>query len=233
LLRTGDVEGAVANFRKATELNPDLTVAYRNLAVGLLRQEKLAELQDAIRRWQAGVRKDNEPGGPIFLPRTTFNLSDGAFLRDSAACLIRNDVPTLDPKERARLRGQALAWLRDALTIWQKTFANEPDEKGASVMLMTRRYPREIFNKVGDVLALASLPESERQDWQRLLDDIANAVRRAQDACGFVRSWPGSVRTTFRTKVATASKHYTSSKYRVNLYLVLAQATASRLEAGT
>ena len=101
------------------------------------------------------------------------------------------DAANLEGKEYARLRGQALAGLRIALAAWQKTLDTDSDRELARVMFEMRRWQRdEDFNDVRGAVALAKLPDSERQDWQNLWEEVANLARRAgREAHGFMRDW--------------------------------------------
>jgi hypothetical protein len=89
------------------------------------------------------------------------------------------DAPTPDGQERARLRRQAVGWLRDdlgarakagdrarlrrTLAAWQQ----DPDLAGA-------RGPE----------ALAALPADERADWEKLWADVADLLRQTGVAEG-------------------------------------------------
>jgi hypothetical protein len=93
------------------------------------------------------------------------------------------DADQLDEKEKARLRGRALAWLRADL----EAMGRLPD-KGAD--------PARLAAGVGTVLghwqadpdlagvrgaeALGKLPEAERQPWQKLWQDVADLLKPAQ-----------------------------------------------------
>jgi tetratricopeptide (TPR) repeat protein/serine/threonine protein kinase len=115
----------------------------------------------------------------------------GAAHRYNAACATAlagcghgEDAVQLEEKEKARLRGQALDWLRADLAAMGRLL-----DKGADQARSTAR--------VGDVLkhwqvdpdlagvreadALAQLPDAERQPWQKLWQDVADILKRAQE----------------------------------------------------
>src|SRR5262249_44479124 len=121
-------------------------------------------------------------------PRLAENLQ--AFHRYNAAraaalagCGQGQDADKLDAKEKARLRGRALAWLRADLEAMGRLL-----DKGAD--------PARLAAGVGKVLrygqadpglagvrgpeALAKLPEAERQPWQKLWKDVSDLLRRAE-----------------------------------------------------
>ncbi len=108
---------------------------------------------------------------------------DAACAAALAGCGQGKDADKLDAKEKARLRGRALAWLRADLEAMGR-----PLDKGAD--------PARLATGVGNVLrlwqadpdlagvrgpeALAQLPEAERQAWKKLWDDAADVLARAQ-----------------------------------------------------
>jgi serine/threonine-protein kinase len=95
------------------------------------------------------------------------------------------DAAKLDAKVRARLRQQALTWLRADLTAWGKLLENQPDKgrsgtdfKSVLQKTMQRWQQDADFARVrGD--ALAKLPETERKEWQKLWDDLETLRQRA------------------------------------------------------
>jgi serine/threonine-protein kinase len=98
-----------------------------------------------------------------------------------AGCGQGEDVGKLDDQQRAHLRQQALAWLRADLGAWQMRLVNQPD-KARSVV----RYAMSYWQQESDLAgvrgeALAKLPEAERQAWQKLWEDVAALLRRAEE----------------------------------------------------
>jgi tetratricopeptide (TPR) repeat protein len=95
-----------------------------------------------------------------------------------AGCGQGNNAPTADP-ERARLRGQALVWLQGDLTVWRQRLDKEPDKARPAGLTQMRRWlvDPDLAGVRGE--AIAQLPEAERQPWQKLWDDVADALARA------------------------------------------------------
>jgi serine/threonine protein kinase/tetratricopeptide (TPR) repeat protein len=98
-----------------------------------------------------------------------------------AGCGQGADAKSLGDTERARLRQQARDWLRADLAAWSKQL----DDDGAKAAPLIRRTMQHWsadtdFAGVRGADALAKLPESERQDWQKLWADVADTLARAE-----------------------------------------------------
>jgi tetratricopeptide (TPR) repeat protein len=95
------------------------------------------------------------------------------------------DAARLDLWERARLRGEALAWLRADCAAWGRVLEKEP-QKARSVVVQQLRYWQEDADLAGvrDAGALAGLPEPERRAWQELWSAVAETLTRAQNKTG-------------------------------------------------
>jgi tetratricopeptide (TPR) repeat protein len=98
-----------------------------------------------------------------------------------AGCGQGKDVDHLNALERARLRKQALDWLRGNLTAL-RNIPEKDKEKAPPVVFqrMQRWLDDTDFNCVRAADALAKLPEAERADWQRLWEEVAALRQRAQ-----------------------------------------------------
>jgi tetratricopeptide (TPR) repeat protein/serine/threonine protein kinase len=100
-----------------------------------------------------------------------------------AGCGQGKDADKLDDKERAGLRRQALDWLRADLDEWGRLLDKEPDKGRPAIAQQTRHWLVDTdFAGVRGQQALAKLPEPERESWQKLWDDVANTLARAQAA---------------------------------------------------
>jgi tetratricopeptide (TPR) repeat protein/serine/threonine protein kinase len=117
-------------------------------------------------------------------------LADGVFApnRYGAACAAAlaaagqgEDAARLDDTERARLRKQALDWLRADLVEYAKRL-----EGGTRVMRRTLRQQVEHWQNdtalagIRDSSALAKLPAAERASFEKLWADVADTLARAQ-----------------------------------------------------
>jgi Tfp pilus assembly protein PilF len=106
-----------------------------------------------------------------------------------AGCGQGKDAVKLDDPERVRLRGQALNWLRADLEAWSRLLDRERDEARPLVIRTLQHWLVDPdFMGVRGPEALARLPESERQDWRRLWDDVADRLKRAQDKAAPVKN---------------------------------------------
>lgn len=95
-----------------------------------------------------------------------------------AACGQGEDAASLDDAERARLRRQALDWLRADLAARGQVLAKEPDKGRAAVRetLLHWQQDANLAGVRGD--ALAKLPEAERQAWQQFWADVEQTRRK-------------------------------------------------------
>jgi serine/threonine protein kinase/Tfp pilus assembly protein PilF len=100
-----------------------------------------------------------------------------------AGCGMGKDAPA-DAEERARLRQQALTWLRADLEAWKQQLKN-PDQARSVVHEIMQHWQRDsAFAGVRGPEALARLPEAERRAWQRLWDGVAEMKRDASEPKG-------------------------------------------------
>jgi hypothetical protein len=112
----------------------------------------------------------------------------GAGYRYNAACAAARsgcgqgkDADKLDDRERARLRRQALTWLRADLATWRKHLeANETKFRPAVQQTMQHWLSDTDLARVRDPGALPRRPEAERQDWQMLWADVQELFARAR-----------------------------------------------------
>jgi tetratricopeptide (TPR) repeat protein len=98
-----------------------------------------------------------------------------------AGCGQGKDADQLDAEERARLRKQALDWLRADLRAWRDLLNEEKATVAPIVGQNTQHWLDDTdFNGVREAEALAKLPEAERADWQKLWDEVDALRQKAQ-----------------------------------------------------
>jgi tetratricopeptide (TPR) repeat protein len=97
-----------------------------------------------------------------------------------AGCGQGEDANKLDEKERARLRQQALDWLRADLKAYRQALDTEADKVGgATAQRMQHWLLDNDFAGVRGPDALAKLPEDEREGWQKLWEEVEALRQRA------------------------------------------------------
>jgi serine/threonine-protein kinase len=83
------------------------------------------------------------------------------------------DADKLDPKERARLRQQALDWLRADLKAYRQVMEKSADKaRPAIAQRMQHWLQDQDFAGVRGVKSLDGLPEAERKDWHKLWHEV-------------------------------------------------------------
>ena len=92
-----------------------------------------------------------------------------------AGCAQGEDADRLDDKQRARLRRQALDWLREDLSRWAKNGATLDN---SSAGLRHWQIDPDLAG-IRDSDALARLPTEEREQWQRLWSDVDALLHQA------------------------------------------------------
>jgi hypothetical protein len=103
---------------------------------------------------------------------------DAACAAALAGCGQGKDADQSDDKERARLRRQALKWLRHDLAAWRSLLKEVP----AKVRTKMRHWLKDPdFIGVRGTDALARFSEAERPDWQKLWADVAETLRKANE----------------------------------------------------
>ncbi len=90
-----------------------------------------------------------------------------------AGCAQGEEAAKLDKPERSRLRRQALDWLHADLAAYRRLLEQEP-EKARPVIVKTMQHWQQDtdFAGVRGPAALAQLPEAERQEWQKLWQEV-------------------------------------------------------------
>jgi hypothetical protein len=84
---------------------------------------------------------------------------------------------------KAKLRGQALGWLKAELAAWAKVFETGPAPLKAAIAPTLRHWKADTdLAGLREADALAKLPEAERKDWQALWANDDALLARAQTA---------------------------------------------------
>jgi tetratricopeptide (TPR) repeat protein len=97
-----------------------------------------------------------------------------------AGCGQGEEADKLDEKERARLRQQALDWLRADLKAYRQLMDKAADKvSGAVAKKMQHWLQDDDFAGVRGAEALARLPQGERSEWEKLWQEIEALRQRA------------------------------------------------------
>jgi tetratricopeptide (TPR) repeat protein len=115
---------------------------------------------------------DNVPSGVRY---------DAACCAILAACGEGKDADKLTDDERAHWRQQAFDWLRGDLTWLSKELDNNRKKAARAVQgLIMHWQTNPALTSVRDKNFLAKLPEDEHKQWQRLWEDAAALLERAE-----------------------------------------------------
>jgi tetratricopeptide (TPR) repeat protein/serine/threonine protein kinase len=118
-------------------------------------------------------------------PKLTEDLGTGH--RYNAACAAAlagcgqgKDAGKLDDQQRARLRRQALTWLRADLMTWHSILEKDPNKAGPAVLQQMQHWQGDTdFVGVRGPDGIARLPEAERPEWHKLWEEVAALGKRA------------------------------------------------------
>jgi tetratricopeptide (TPR) repeat protein len=100
-----------------------------------------------------------------------------------AGCGQGKDTDPSDDQERARLRRQALKWLRADLAAYRRLPEKDPDKAGPLVRQRLRHWQQDKdFAGVRGPDALGKLPEDERAAWRRLWEEVEALLKSAPGA---------------------------------------------------
>ena len=85
--------------------------------------------------------------------------------------------PPPDDAAKAKLRGQALAWLRAELTAWTKLLESGPPQARPAIVRTLGQWLRDTdLAGIRDAAALARLPAEERKAFAQLWADVVDVV---------------------------------------------------------
>jgi serine/threonine protein kinase/Flp pilus assembly protein TadD len=95
-----------------------------------------------------------------------------------AGCGQGQDALPLDEGQRARLRRQALDWLRADLTTRKQLLEKWPEQARAAVQRTLQHWQQDADLAGVRGAAVAKLPEAERQPWQQLWAEVEPTLRK-------------------------------------------------------
>jgi serine/threonine-protein kinase len=90
-----------------------------------------------------------------------------------AGCGQGKDADKRDAKERARLRQQALDWLRADLKAYRQVLEKSAGKAGPAIAQRMQHWLQDTdFASVRDDKSLAKLPEAQRKEWHKLWQEV-------------------------------------------------------------
>jgi tetratricopeptide (TPR) repeat protein/tRNA A-37 threonylcarbamoyl transferase component Bud32 len=151
---------------------------------GPAEQLELAELCSFKQRNATATRfyADALAGQPKLATLPAGHRYNAACAATLAGCGQGKDAAPLDKKERARLRSQALAWLRADLAAWRTVLQKDPEKSRATVRLTLEHWQADTDLAGVRGNALDKLAEAERKEWQRFWSEVAALVRQWGEA---------------------------------------------------
>jgi tetratricopeptide (TPR) repeat protein len=156
---------AEAEYSQAPDLRPSTREAFLYSAKALNSQRRFAA---SARRFAEALAADPKLADD---PSTSYRYT-ASCCAVLAACGLGSDAVKLDDAERARLRRQALSWLRADLAAWGQHVQKQPGRACSIVQQKLRLWQQDadLEGVRGD--GLAKMPEAERRAWQQLWKDV-------------------------------------------------------------
>ena len=162
---------------------------------GILRgEDQPASAQESLDLAQMCVHKKRNAAAASFWAKAftaeakrADNLQAGH--RYNAACCAAlagsgqgEDAAKLDDKERARLRKQALDWLRADLALWSKLLSSGPPAARAVLQQQMEHWQKDSdLAGIRGAEALAKLPKEEQKACTQLWADVAALRKKAEE----------------------------------------------------
>jgi serine/threonine-protein kinase len=200
LLQRGEFRAALAAYRQAHELGPKQPGWHLPTADWVAQAERLVPLEDRLPALLKGETQPADAERILLArychehrhryalatrlweqafanqPKLAEDLKagyryDAACAAARAGCGEGADAARLDDRERARLRGQALAWLRADLAEWSKEAQRQTPEARAAVRKQMEHWQTdEDLSGLRD--AGVKLPAAEQEAFQKLWADV-------------------------------------------------------------
>ena len=202
----GQLDEAIACYKKAIELDPKFADAQTQLAGA----ERMAAVRDKLTAFLDGrytpasneerlglaewcqSKKLNHSGGRPVRRRLRRRPQAGRRPRGrhryNAACFAAlaaagqgEDAAKLDDKERTRLRQQALDWLKADLAAWGNRLDSGPPQARPAVVRTLNHWQKDTdLAGIRDAAALAKLPADEQKAFTQLWADVAALLKKAE-----------------------------------------------------
>ena len=170
----GRHDEAIEACRQAIRLNPSDGGAHYNLGNSLAAKGRL---RDALAAFREAQRVE-----PALSESREWQLLYHAACAAALAGSGRGqDEPPPDDPAKAKLRGEALDWLKAELATWTKLLeSGPPQERPAIVRTLEQWHHHSDLAGVRDALALAEMPADEQKQWQALWAEVETLLERAR-----------------------------------------------------
>ena len=130
----------------------------------------------AARFWAEAVVSDPR----LAEDRQAQHRYEGACAAALAAAGAGKDEPSVDDSARAKLRAQAMEWLKAELAAWSRVLdAGSPKEKEMVAQTLAHWKVDADLAGIRDPEALSKLPEAEQKSWRALWADVEGLFTRA------------------------------------------------------
>ena len=130
----------------------------------------------AARFWAEALEADPRIGDD----RRATHRYDAACAAALAAAGHGKDDPPPDSSAKAKLKSQALGWLKAELEAWAKLMdAGDPKAPALVIQTLQRWLADRDLAAIRDALALAALPSDEQKAWRTLWADVDLLRKRA------------------------------------------------------
>jgi hypothetical protein len=132
----------------------------------------------ATQRWAEALASDPEIGAD----RQTQHRYNAARAAALAAAGKGKDEPQLDDAAKAKLRGQALDWLKAELTVWDKLLESGPPQDRPNIVQTLSHWQKDTdLAGIRDATALANLPAGEQKAFIQFWAYVAALLKKAQE----------------------------------------------------
>ncbi len=209
LARQGKFDEAVSEFRRAAELVPSGSPVAREMLGRIRTVEQQIALAQRLPAVLRGDDKPKENTERLTFAQTAYDrkhfaaaarlwsealesdpkLGDDrqAMHRYNAACAAAlaaagqgKDEPSPDAAAKAKLRRQALDWLKNELTAWCKLLESGPPQARPFIAQTLQHWRKDTdLGGIREAEALAKLPADEQKACARLWTDAAELLKKA------------------------------------------------------
>jgi eukaryotic-like serine/threonine-protein kinase len=176
LVDQGKVDEAIAAYQKAVAIEPEFTTGWIDYAVELAENEK--RYLGAVCYFSAAFAAQPQ----LIKDGNNTRRYHAARAASLAAAGQGKDAGGIGVEERAKLRRQALDWLRDDLKVWSRYLVgNDPQQRDLARITLQHWKGNPDFAGLRCPDAVTMLPPPEREAWLRFWAEVDELLEKAQD----------------------------------------------------